>query len=77
MYTPPYLPQVPFSAAYMNLCDWRDAPEASENRLVGIRLMFIHASEASRFLPVANFTTLKQHNINLNYLFLFINYFMI
>ena len=53
VYTPPYLPQVPFSVAYMNLCEWRDAHEASENRLVGIRLMFIHASEASEFLPVA------------------------
>ena len=53
VYTPPYLPQVPFSVAYMNLCEWRDAHEASENRLVGIRLMFIHASEASGFLPVA------------------------
>ena len=53
VYTPPYLPQVPFSAAYMHLCEWRDAEEASENRLVGIRLMFIHASEASGFLPVA------------------------
>ena len=37
----------------MHLCEWRDAEEASENRLVGIRLMFIHASEASGFLPVA------------------------
>ena len=53
VYTPPYLPQVPFSVAYMNLCEWRDAPETSENRLVGVRLMFIHASEASGFLPVA------------------------
>ena len=53
MYTPPYLPQVPFSVAYMNLCEWRDAHEASENRLVGTRLMFIHAAEASEFLPVA------------------------
>ena len=53
VYTPPYLPQVPFSVAYMNLCEWRDAHEASENRLVGTRLMFIHASEASEFLPVA------------------------
>ena len=53
VYTPPYLPQVPFSVAYMNLCEWRDAHEASENRLVGIHLMFIHASEASEFLPVA------------------------
>ena len=53
VYTPPYLPQVPFSVAYMNLCEWRDAPEMSENRLVGVRLMFIHASEASGFLPVA------------------------
>ena len=53
VYTLPYLPQVPFSVAYMNLCEWRDAHEASENRLVGIRLMFIHASEASGFLPVA------------------------
>ena len=53
VYTPPYLPQVPFSVAYMNLCEWRDAHEASENRLVGICLMFIHASEASGFLPVA------------------------
>ena len=52
-YTPPYLPQVPFSVAYMNLCEWRDAPVASENWLVGTRLMFIHASEASEFLPVA------------------------
>ena len=43
VYTPPYLPQVPFSVAYMNLCEW----------LVGTRLMFIHASEASEFLPVA------------------------
>ena len=53
MYTPPYLPQVPFSVAYMNLCEWRDAQVASENWLVGTRLMFIHASEASEFLPVA------------------------
>ena len=53
MYTQPYLPQVPFSVAYMNLCEWRDAQVASENWLVGTRLMFIHASEASEFLPVA------------------------
>ena len=53
VYTPPYLPQVPFSVAYMNLCEWRDAQVASENWLVGTRLMFIHASEASGFLPVA------------------------
>ena len=53
VYTPPYLPQVPFSVAYMNLCEWRDAPVVSENWLVGTRLMFIHASEASEFLPVA------------------------
>ena len=53
VYTPPYLPQVPFSVAYMNLCEWRDAPVALENWLVGTRLMFIHASEASEFLPVA------------------------
>ena len=53
VYTPPYLPQVPFSVAYMNLCEWRDAPVASENWLVGTRLMFIHASEASEFLPMA------------------------
>ena len=33
VYTPPYLPQVPFSVAYMNLCEWRDAPVASENWL--------------------------------------------
>ena len=53
VYTPPYLPQVPFSVAYMNLCEWRDAAEVPENWLVGTRLMFIHASEASGFLPVA------------------------
>ena len=53
VYTPPYLPQVPFSVAYMNLCEWRDAPVASENWLVGTHLMFIHTSEASEFLPVA------------------------
>ena len=53
VYTPPYLPQVPFSVAYTNLCEWRDAQVASENWLVGTRLMFIHASEASEFLPVA------------------------
>ena len=53
VYTPPYLPQVPFSVAYINLCEWRDAQVASENWLVGTRLMFIHASEASEFLPVA------------------------
>ena len=53
VYTLPYLPQVPFSVAYMNLCEWRDAQVASENWLVGTRLMFIHASEASEFLPVA------------------------
>ena len=53
VYMPPYLPQVPFSVAYMNLCEWRDAQEASENWLVGTRLMFIHASQASEFLPVA------------------------
>ena len=53
VYTPPYLPQVPFSVAYMNLYEWRDAQVASENWLVGTHLMFIHASEASEFLPVA------------------------
>ena len=53
VYMPPYLPQVPFSVAYMNLCEWREATEVPENRLVGTRLMFIHASEASGFLPVA------------------------
>ena len=53
VYTPPYLPQVPFSVAFMNLCMWQDAAEVPENRLVGTRLMFIHASEASGFLPVA------------------------
>ena len=53
VYTPPYLPQVPFSVAYMNLCEWQDAQVASENWLVGTRLMFIHASEASEFLLVA------------------------
>ena len=53
VYTPPYLPQVPFSVAYMNLCEWRDAQVASENWLVGTCLMLIHASEASEFLPVA------------------------
>ena len=53
VYTPPYLPQVPFGVAYMNLCEWQDAQVASENWLVGTRLMFIHASEASEFLPVA------------------------
>ena len=53
VYTPPYLPQVQFSIAYMNLGAWRDAEEVQEDRLVGTRLMFIHASEASRFLPVA------------------------
>ena len=53
LYTPPYLPQVPFSVAYMNLCEWRDAQVASENWLVGTRLMFIHASEVSEFLAVA------------------------
>ena len=37
----------------MNLGAWRDAAEVPEDRLVGTRLMFIHASEASRFLPVA------------------------
>ena len=53
VYTLPYLPQVPFSVAYMNLCEWRDAQVASESWLVGTRLMFIHASETSEFLPVA------------------------
>ena len=53
VYTPPYLQQVPFSVAYMNLGVWRDVAEVPEDRLVGTRLMFIHASEASRFLPVA------------------------
>ena len=53
VYMPLYLPQVPFSVAYMNLCKWRDAHEASENRLVGTHLMFIHAAEASEFLPIA------------------------
>ena len=53
VYTPPYLPRVPFSVAFMNLCVWRDAQVASGNWLVGTRLMFIHASEASEFLPVA------------------------
>ena len=53
VYTPPYLPQVQFSIAYMNLGAWRDASEVPEDRLVGTRLMFIHASEASLFLPIA------------------------
>ena len=34
MYTPPYLPQVLFSVAYMNLGVWRDAAEVPEDRLV-------------------------------------------
>ena len=53
VYTPPYVPRVQFSVAYMNLGAWCDATEESEDRLVGTRLMFIHASEASEFLPVA------------------------
>ena len=53
MYTLPYLPQVPFSVAYMNLCVWRDAAKVPESWLVGTRLMFIHISEESGFLPVA------------------------
>ena len=53
VYTPPYLPQVQFSVAYMNLGAWGDAAEVPEDRLVGTRLMFIHASEASLFFPVA------------------------
>ena len=53
VYTPPYLPQVLFSIAYMNLGAWRDAADVPEDRLVGTRLMFIRASEASSFLPVA------------------------
>ena len=53
VYTPPYLPRVQFSVAFMNLSVWRDAQVASENWLVGTRLMFINASEASEFLPVA------------------------
>ena len=53
VYMPPYLPRVQFSVAYMNLGAWRDATEESEDRLVGTRIMFIHASEASEFLPVA------------------------
>ena len=53
VYTPPYLPRVPFSVAFMNLCVWRDAQVASENWLVETRLMFINTSEASEFLPVA------------------------
>ena len=53
VYTPPYLPQVPFSVAYMNLCVWRDAAKVPESRLVGTRLMFIHVSEESGFLLVA------------------------
>ena len=44
VYTPPYVPRVQFSVAYMNLGAWRDATEESEDRLVGTRLMFIHAS---------------------------------
>ena len=51
--TPPYLPQVPFSVAYMNLCEWRDAPETPENRLAGVRPMFTHASEVSGPPPAA------------------------
>ena len=53
VYTPPHLPRVQFSVAFMNLSVWRDAQVASENWLVGTRLMFINASEASEFLPVA------------------------
>ena len=41
VYTPPYVPRVQFSVAYMNLGAWRDATEESEDRLVGTRLMFI------------------------------------
>ena len=53
VYTLPYLPRIPFSVAYMNLGAWRDAAEVPENRLVGTCLLFIHASESSGFLPVA------------------------
>ena len=61
VYTPPYLPQVQFSVAYMNLGAWHDAAEVPEDRLVGTRLMFIRASEASGFLPVA-----EEHSVLLD-----------
>ena len=52
VYTPPYLRQITFSDAYMNLNEWCAAPEASEQRLVGTRLMFIQVSGSSGFFPV-------------------------
>ena len=55
VYKPPYLPTVPFSAAYMSLNEWNSAVsnEESENRLEGPRLLFVHLSKTSGIIPVA------------------------
>ena len=63
VYKPPYLPTVPFSAAYMSLNEWNSAVsnEESENRLEGPRLLFVHLCEMSGVIPVAT-----QHQIMLD-----------
>ena len=55
VYKPPYVPTVPFSAAYMHLNVWHSAAsnEESENRLDEPRLLFVNISEMSDVIPVA------------------------
>ena len=64
VYTPPYLPKVAFSAAYMHLNEWHSAAasgEASEDRQVGTRLLYVQIAGESQFFPV-----LTQHPLMLD-----------
>ena len=55
LYKLPYIPTVPFSAAYMYLNVWHSAVsnEESENHLDEPRLPFVNISEMSNVIPVA------------------------
>ena len=57
VYMLPYLPKVGFSVAYMHLNEWHSAvasDEASEDRLVGTRLLLMQITGESQFFPVAD-----------------------
>ena len=57
VYTPPYLPKVAFSNAYMHLNEWYSAASsnvASDNRLVGTRLLLVQIAGESQFFLVAD-----------------------
>ena len=57
VYTPPYIPKVAFSTAYMHLNEWHSmaaAGEASDDRLVGTHLLLVQITGESQFFPVTD-----------------------